>query len=56
MGRPGKPMAKDSNNKFTTRNNKQDIFSGIAKSSKAKNESYKLTINVNKTDDQKPTP
>jgi len=36
MGRPSKPMAKNSNSKFTTRNNKQDIFSKMAKASKPK--------------------
>jgi hypothetical protein len=36
MGRPSKPMAKNSNSKFTTRNNKQDIFSKMAMSSKPK--------------------
>lgn len=43
MGRPSKPMAKDSNSKFTTRNNKQEIFSRIAKSSKPKVELNKQT-------------
>ncbi|MCX7749045.1 MAG: hypothetical protein N2645_19470 [Clostridia bacterium] len=38
MSKPGKPMAKNSNSKFTTRNNKQEIFSKIAKASKLKNE------------------
>jgi len=38
MGRPSKPMAKNSNSKFTTRNNKQEIFSKIAKISKPKTE------------------
>jgi hypothetical protein len=43
MGAPSKPIAKNSNNKFTTRNNKQDIFSAIAKSSKQKSKSDKRT-------------
>lgn len=38
MSRPGKPMAKNSNSRFTTRNNKQEIFSKLAKASKPKNE------------------
>lgn len=49
MGRPGKPMAKNSNSKFTTRNNKQDIFSRIAKSSKTK-----AGLDKRSTDDRKP--
>jgi hypothetical protein len=36
MARPSKPMAKNNNSKFTTRNNKQDIFSKMAKASKPK--------------------
>ena len=56
MGKPGKPIAKNSNSKFTTRNNKQDIFSGIARASKAKMESHKLAVNVSKPDADKPTP
>lgn len=43
MARPSKPMAKNSNSRFTTRNNKQDIFSKIAKSSKPKAEEDKQT-------------
>ena len=38
MSRPSKPMAKNSNSKFTPRNNKQEIFSRIAKTSKPKTE------------------
>ncbi len=56
MGKPGKPMAKNSNSKFTTRNNKQDIFSGIARASKAKTEANKPTVNAGKNDADKPTP
>ncbi len=48
MGKPSKPMAKNSNSKFTTRNNKQDIFSRIAKSSKTKAELDKRNIDDNK--------
>ena len=54
MGKPGKPIAKNSNSKFTTRNNKQDIFAGIAKSSKAKMETDKRMMNVSKDDTDKP--
>ncbi|MDP4197307.1 MAG: hypothetical protein Q8940_19815 [Bacteroidota bacterium] len=39
-------MAKNSNSKFTTRNNKQEIFSRIAKSSKLKVELNKPTTEV----------
>jgi hypothetical protein len=49
MGRPSKPMAKNSNSRFTTRNNKQEIFSRIAKISKPKNE-----IKTQEVDDNKP--
>lgn len=41
MGRPSKPMAKNSNSKFTTRNNKQDIFSKMGKQTKTKTEQKK---------------
>ncbi|HEX3029218.1 MAG TPA: hypothetical protein VHT34_07925 [Clostridia bacterium] len=44
MGRPSKPMAKNSNSKFTTRNNKQEIFSRLAKSSKQKVKPDKPTM------------
>ena len=36
MSRPSKPMAKNSNSKFTPRNNKQDIFTKLAKTAKLK--------------------
>lgn len=48
MSRPGKPMAKNSNSKFTTRNNKQEIFSKIAKASKPKNEIKTQTTDISK--------
>lgn len=51
MSRPGKPMAKNSNSKFTTRNNKQEIFSRLAKASKPKNE-----IKVQTTEGSKENP
>ena len=53
MGRPSKPMAKNSNSKFTTRNNKQDIFSKLAKSSKPKAESDKRSADVNESETDK---
>lgn len=43
MAGPNKPMPKNSNSKFTTRNNKQDIFSKFSKSSKLKSELDKRT-------------
>lgn len=48
MSRPGKPMAKNSNSRFTTRNNKQDIFSKIAKTSKPKNQIKRQATDANK--------
>lgn len=48
MGIPSKPIAKNSNNKFTTRNNKQEIFSRITKASKLKVELNKRTKDVSK--------
>lgn len=53
MGGPSKPIAKNSNSKFTTRNNKQDIFSAIAKSSKKKAESDKRTADAGKPEADK---
>lgn len=49
MGRPSKPMAKNSNSKFTTRNNKQDIFSKLSKPLKPKVESDKKATDDNKS-------
>jgi hypothetical protein len=49
MGRPSKPMAKNQNSKFTTRNNKQDIFSKLSKGPKLKTQS-----NKGNTDDIQP--
>lgn len=48
MGRPSKPMAKNSNSKFVPRNNKQEIFSRIAKSSRPKTESNKEIADISK--------
>lgn len=48
MGRPSKPMAKNSNSRFTTRNNKQEIFSRISKTSKPKEEVKIKTDEINK--------
>ncbi|MHB8063708.1 MAG: hypothetical protein ACYDG2_13925 [Ruminiclostridium sp.] len=49
-GRPSKPMAKNSNSKFTTRNNKQDIFSKMAQTSKQKVKLEKQDIDTSKSD------
>ena len=38
MSRPSKPISKNSNSKYTPRNNKQDIFSKFANLSKPKAE------------------
>ncbi|MDP4183050.1 MAG: hypothetical protein Q8942_18430 [Bacillota bacterium] len=54
MSRPDKPMAKNSNSKFTTRNNKQEIFSKITKSSKSKVESNKPTTEASETERENP--
>lgn len=56
MGRPGKPMAKNSNSKFTTRNNKQDIFSKLAKSPRLKSELDKRTAEGSKSEVDKTDP
>jgi Flp pilus assembly CpaF family ATPase len=50
MGGPSKPMAKNSNSKFTPRNNKQDIFSKISKSAKQRVESNKPASEAKETD------
>jgi hypothetical protein len=50
MSRPSKPMAKNSNSKFTTRNNKQEIFSKITKASKLKVEIKTPHADVRKED------
>lgn len=55
MGRPSKPMAKNSNSKFTTRNNKQDIFSKIAKTSKMKAEADKRNTDTGKPEVENPS-
>ncbi len=54
MGRPSKPMAKNSNSKFTTRNNKQDIFSRFEKISKPKEELQKATTDASIPEADKP--
>jgi hypothetical protein len=51
MGGPSKPMAKNNNSKFTTRNNKQDIFSKISKASKPKIKLDKQTKDVSNPDE-----
>ena len=50
MTRPSKPMAKNSNSKFTPRNNKQNIFSRIVKTSKSKTESSAQENDSSKSD------
>ena len=49
MSRPSKPMAKNFNSKFTPRNNKTDIFSKMAKSSKPKAELDKRALDDGKS-------
>lgn len=56
MSRPSKPMAKNSNSRFTTRNNKQDIFSGFTKSSRPKVESDKRTTESTESRVDNPNP
>jgi len=51
MGRPSKPMAKNSNSKFTTRNNKQDIFSKMAKTPKPKAKLENQTTDASKSEE-----
>lgn len=54
MSKPSKPMAKNSNSKFTPRNNKQDIFSKISKTAKLKVEVSKQANTPDKsTEDEK---
>lgn len=48
MSRPSKPMAKNSNSKFTPRNNKQEVFFKITKASKPKSEVILQPTDVNK--------
>lgn len=48
MGGPSKPMAKNFNSKFTTRNNKQDIFSKMVKDSKPKTKLGKQIVDSSK--------
>ncbi len=43
MSRPSKPIPKNSNSKFVTRNSKQDIFTKFTKTSKSKPEADKQT-------------
>ena len=48
MGRPSKPMAKNSNSKYTPRNNKSDIFSKFTKKAEEKVDAQKDTVESNK--------
>jgi hypothetical protein len=54
MFKPGKSMAKNANSKFTTRNNKQDIFSSFTKSPSLKIEFDKRTTDVCKPETNNP--
>lgn len=54
MARPSKPMAKNNNSKFATRNNKQDIFSRITKTSKPKEIEEKKIPEINKPEIDQP--
>jgi hypothetical protein len=54
MGGPSKPMAKNSNSKFTTRNSKQDIFSKMAKSAKLRVESNKPATEAREIERENP--
>lgn len=56
MGRPSKPMPKNANSKFTTRNNKQDIFSGMEKSSQRKAELSKKPLEASNAEEDKTNP
>ena len=54
MGRPSKPMAKNANSKFTTRNNKQEIFSKMASAAKARNEKKMQSMDISNENLEKP--
>lgn len=54
MSRPSKPMAKNSNSKFVTRNNKQEIFSKITTASKQRAKIKMQTTDLNKDSVDKP--
>ncbi len=48
-------MAKDTNSRHTSRNNKQEIFSRITKSAKLKTEAEKKGVDVDKACVDKPS-
>jgi hypothetical protein len=50
MSRPSKPMAKNSNSKFVTRNDKREIFSKIVKASNQRSLIKKQTTELNNKD------
>jgi hypothetical protein len=50
MARPSKPIAKNANSKFVTRNHQQDIFSKFTKVSKPKAEADKATTDAVKSE------
>lgn len=56
VGKPSKPMSKNANSKFTTRNNKQDIFAGMQKSAQRKAELSKRPTQDSKTGGDNATP
>jgi hypothetical protein len=51
LGKPGKSMSKDYNSRFTTRNDRQDIFAGIAKSREIKKSAFMGIKSLNKVKD-----
>jgi hypothetical protein len=54
MSRPSKPMAKNSNSKFTPRNNKQDIFSKLTKALELKADIKMQPTDVHKENPEQP--
>jgi hypothetical protein len=56
MGKPSKPMSKNANSKYTTRNNKQDIFSGMQKFAERKAELSKRPTQDSKTEGDNTNP
>ena len=56
VGRPSKPMAKNSNSKYTPRNNKSDIFSKFSQKAEAKEEAHKASKDAELTDTEESKP
>lgn len=54
MSRPSKPMAKDANSKFVSRNSKQEIFSKMATAAKARIEKKIQSTDVSKENTKNP--